>query len=325
MHQLRLLHTVLLSKMPPHNSPFPSSFNGASSLKHNRVARILFSNQGTSAPSTVSAVLGSNSSPTSVPHVQRDVPLPPCLSRPADQPGHTPPLGLDEQILLCVALTIPPKQRPARPPQAHGLSSLSPGFQPSSQLPPARQRHVSTTQVGQHPTLSIASQKRNASTAFAGIQPAISAEARAGRGPFPKPMPTILPVVRFGQPEHGTLHNAVSGLTTSTASLCFSGTQALHAGTTPRWLRRRVAGFTRSSFKKPLIMCPESRTSSSRTRVTQTLPSCSTRQLLCFEDFYDALPFPAPPRSLFAPSTSTMLWPRNAMPPLSFFSGFTGT
>ena len=79
----------------------------------------------------------------------------------------------------------------------------------------------------------------------------------------------------------------------------------------------------------------------SRTRVTRTSPSCSitthssptlqsllftklrqartrgTWWSLWFEDFYDALPFPAPPRSRFALFTFTMLWPRSAMPPLT--------
>ena len=69
--------------------------------------------------------------------------------------------------------------------------------------------------MGQHPTLSSAAQQRNASTALAGIQPAICAEARAGPRPFPKPTDTIIPTVRFGQPKppgHGTLDNADSDL-----------------------------------------------------------------------------------------------------------------
>ena len=55
--------------------------------------------------------------------------------------------------------------------------------------------------------------------------------------PFPKPTPTV---IRCGQPKppgHGT---------TSTVSRCSGGTPR-------RSLRRRVAGFTRSSFKKPVI------------------------------------------------------------------------
>ena len=38
MHPLRLLHTVLLTKMHPHNSPLPSSCSDASSLKTYRDA-----------------------------------------------------------------------------------------------------------------------------------------------------------------------------------------------------------------------------------------------------------------------------------------------
>ena len=56
MHILWLLHTVRLTKMPPHNSRFPSSFNGVSFQKTHCVAQILFSNQRTSATSAVSLV-----------------------------------------------------------------------------------------------------------------------------------------------------------------------------------------------------------------------------------------------------------------------------
>ena len=89
-------------------------------------------------------------------------------------------------------------------------------------------------------------------------------------------------------------------------------------GTTPRLLQRLVDGFMRSSYKKPVITCPKSRTNSSHTQATQTLPSFSTgthsnltlqflpfRKLhpartrgawlyLWFEDSCDALPFSAP-------------------------------
>ena len=113
----------------------------------------------------------------------------------------------------------------------------------------------------------------------------------------------------------------VTSCTTSAASRCSSGTQAQRARTPRRFLRRPVIGFTRSSFKKPVIMLHESRTSASRTQAAQTLPSCSTGthlslllqslslptlrqartrgvwQLLCFVDSCTVLPFlvPSPP------------------------------
>ena len=126
-----------------------------------------------------------------------------------------PPPGLEEQTLLRMSHNSPSKAAPARLPSSHGLCSSSPGAQPSSQLPPAPQPYVSTTPVGPHPTLSTAAHKRSASTALARTHLATSTEARAGRGPFPKPMPTITPMVRFGLPKppgHGHLHNADSDL-----------------------------------------------------------------------------------------------------------------
>ena len=65
----------------------------------------------------------------------------------------------------------------------------------------------------------------------------------------------------------------------NTVSRCFSGTQAQHAGTPPRLLQRLAVGFMRLPNKKPVITCPKSRTSSSRTQVAQILPSCSSGTL----------------------------------------------
>ena len=77
MHQLRLLRTVLLTKMPPHKSRLPSSFSDASSLKTYRDAWTLFSNQRASAALAVSAATAATEIPTQVSQAQRDVPLPP--------------------------------------------------------------------------------------------------------------------------------------------------------------------------------------------------------------------------------------------------------
>ena len=109
-------------------------------------------------------------------------------------------------VLLPVSVSvsvcnIPSTAAPTRLPSTHGLCSSSPGTQPSSQLPPAVQPHVCTTQVGPQPTRSTAAHKRNASPALARTHLAISAEASSGRGPSPKPLPTVIPMVRFGPPK----------------------------------------------------------------------------------------------------------------------------
>ena len=134
----------------------------------------------------------------------------------------------------------------------------------------------------------------------------------------------------------------------NTVSRCFSGTQAQHAGTPPRLLQRLAVGFMRLSYKKPVFMCsqvsdqfiaytsdrpchlaPQGHFRAQRCSLFLTkLRQARTRgvwQFFWFEGFCDALPFPAPPRLLFALSTSTMLRPRNAMPPLICSDGCTHT
>ena len=63
-------------------------------------------------------------------------------------------------------------------------------------------------------------------------------------------------------PTHGTMWTARSS------------TQELHP------LQPLADVLTHSSYKKPVITCRTSRTNSSRTQVTRTSPSCSTRTLL---------------------------------------------
>ena len=126
-----------------------------------------------------------------------------------------PPAGLEAQALLGTSHHIPSKAAPARRSSSHGPCLSPPGTQSSSQSPPALQPTVSTTQVGPHPSLFAEAPERGASTALARTHLGISTEARAGRGPFPKPMPIIIPIVRFGLPKppaHGYFHNADSDL-----------------------------------------------------------------------------------------------------------------
>ena len=98
-----------------------------------------------------------------------------------------PPPGLEHQASLCSLHGIPFKAAPVRP-----------CTHPSTSAPPP-QPHVRTTQVGTHADRSSATYKRRASTAPAGIHHTISADPRAGRGPFPKPRALFLPMVKFEQ------------------------------------------------------------------------------------------------------------------------------
>ena len=204
----------------------------------------------------------SNGGPIPVPRAQRDSTPP-------------PPPGLEAQALMRISHTITSKAAPARRSLAHGPCHSPPGTQNSSPPPPALQHHVSTTQVGPHPSLFAAAPERSASTALAGTHLAISAEARA-------PSPCLPPYPWYVLAYASHLDTATSTMQTvisciiNTVSQCFSGTQAQHAGTPPRLSQRIVDGFMRSSNKRPVITCHMSRTTSSRTQVTRTSPSCST-------------------------------------------------
>ena len=112
----------------------------------------------------------SNSGPIPVPHTQH---------------GRTPlpPPELEEQTLLRISHNIPSRAVPARLPSTHALCSSSLGTQSSSQLPPALQLHVSTTHVGPRPTLYTEAHPKPVLVPPFRNPP----EARAGRGPFPKP------------------------------------------------------------------------------------------------------------------------------------------
>ena len=212
-HLLRRLHTVLLSKMPPHNSSSQSFFLGASTPKTRWIARPVnlsmgmsvaphFPNRGTSAVSTVSAAPA-----TTVATFQSPVH---CLTAHhlrflGSKVGHSWEFHATSRPKLCLCVLIrilaPPALRracllhlPRRLPHSH------------RSLPPM---------WGTDITCSAVAHKRSASTALAGTHSAIGADPRAGRGSFPKPRPVVLPMVRFGllKPDgHGYLHNADSDL-----------------------------------------------------------------------------------------------------------------
>ena len=97
----------------------------------------------------------------------------------------------------------------------HGILVKAP-VRPRSQLAllPRQVRHSHPLQRP-YSHISVPPHKRSASAALAGTHSAIGADPRAGRGPFPKPRPEVLPMVSFGLPNLAGLdhiHNADSDL-----------------------------------------------------------------------------------------------------------------
>ena len=89
--------------------------------------------------------------------------------------------------------------------------------------------------MGTHPVRSSATYKRSASTALSRTHHPISADPRAGRGPFPKPRALVLLMVKFGQVKPnglGRIDTVDSDLMHHQyrLSLFFSGTHAQRAG-----------------------------------------------------------------------------------------------
>ena len=217
------------------------------------------------------------------------------------------------------------------PRQVHSLHlSFPPPYSPMS-IPP---------QVGPHPTLSIADQKRSASTALAGTHLAISAEACAG-WTIPKAHGYYFTyATTFGFPNHLGMATSTMQTVTSciidTVSRCFSGTQAQHAGTPPRLLRRLCGRFHAVILQEASDHVPQVSDQVSDQFISYT--SDTDLVILLNRDTSEpnaavfafhgastskdtwrygssrgswtlATPFPssAPPRSRVAPSTPTML------------------
>ena len=179
--------------------------------------------------------------------------------------GRTP-TGLAAQTLLGFSHHIPSKEALARRSSSHGPYLSPPGTQPSTQIPPALQPHVSTTQVGPHPSLFAAAPKKECQYRSCGNPP-----CHQCRGPC---------MVRLGLPKprgDGYLHNADIDLMHHQYRLSvLQWNPGPARRNPPRLAQRLVDGFMRSSCKKPVITCHMSRTNSSRTLVTRTSPSCST-------------------------------------------------
>ena len=188
--------------MPPRSSPLPSFSNSASSLKPYRRALSHFPNPGTPVLSTVSAAPAAAVDPFQslvrsltahhlrlqdsrnrhswVFHTTSILKLRPCV------PFHTMAPALPRQARRLHLLHRLPYSRRSEPPWWE-------------HIPLVHQLH----------------HKRSAGTALAETHSAIGADPRAGRGPFPKTRPVVLPKVRFGLPKPaglGHLHNADSDL-----------------------------------------------------------------------------------------------------------------
>ena len=134
---------------------------------------------------------------------------------PHAHPGLLPPPVLVGLNLPGSAHFIPTKAAPIRPSRLPG--PLSPTAETLNPTQPsiAQQSKASTTLVGQQPPVACSGHDWTASTALARMQLTTRAAACAGLGPFPRPAPTVLPMVRFVPPTpsgHGTLHNSDSDL-----------------------------------------------------------------------------------------------------------------
>ena len=246
-----------------------------------------------------------------------------------------------------------PKVRPCDPRSQLALAFTSSGASFTSTSTPSRQPHVSTTQVGTHSARSSPAHTRSASTALTGTHSAIGADSRAGRGPFPKPRPVVLPMVSFGQTKPAGLghsHNADSEPMHHPSRLFILQWNPGPARRNPTQIIAAACGrFQAVILQEASDHVPTSPTSSLRTLATRTSPSCSTRTPLSpilrfspvmkprpakihgawcyspFEAFCVALLSQAPLRSRFALHTSTMSWPRNVMRPLIYHDAHTCT
>ena len=212
MHLHKLPHTVPLSQMHPPNSRSQSSFLGASALVTRWIDSLLSLRMGLSGaplhhPKHMDATLSVSS--TSGGDVRTLVPRTQLNGAPP------PPPGLEVQCPLRSPHGFLVKAASVRLRSQLTLAFTSPGatFAPTST--PSLQPQVSTTQVGTHSARSSHAHQRSASTAQAGTHPAIGADPRGARGPFPKPQPLVLLVVSFGQAKPaglGHIDNAESDL-----------------------------------------------------------------------------------------------------------------
>ena len=194
------------------SSRLVSSSNGASSPRLSTATHPFFPTQGHRHINSLSSIR-SNNGPLPVPRTQRRSTSRACGTTslgilhnvPSKKSAHAPPFErLPLFFFAGYTAFISASVRPTAPCEHHPNGNTSHSI------------HCST---------------RSACTGLAGIHLAISVEARVGREPFPRPMPAIMQMVRFGRlkpPGHGYLHKADSDLMQNTVPQCFSGTCVQH-------------------------------------------------------------------------------------------------
>ena len=149
-----------------------------------------------------------------------------CTTAPRARLHSAPPRppGLEDYAHLCSSHGIPAKAAPVGP-CTHTSTSAS-----------SLQPRVSTTEVGTHADSSSTTFKRSASTVLAGTHHATDADPRAGRGPFSKPRPVVLPMARFGLSKPaglGHIHSADSDPYASSMSSLYSTVESRSSAQEP--------------------------------------------------------------------------------------------
>ena len=162
----------------------------------------------------------------------------------------------------------------------------------------------------------------------------IGAGPRASRVPFPKRRPVVLPMVRFGlpKPDGTACSNADSDLMLHQFRL---SVLQWNPGAARRQPTQIIAAtvtdqFTAYTGNTDLAILLNKDTFEPDPAVFAFQEASSSKDTWCMvvlvvRGLLRRLPFLALPRSRFALSTSTMLWPRNAMPPPTCSVAYTRT
>ena len=257
--------------------------------------------------------------PTSPLQVQREALPLMCSCRFVCLSAHPPLPGLEVLCHRIPSHLIPSKAMPTRPTPTHNVSTALAGTQNASPLPSSQLPDACTALVGQHLPSSSVVQAREASTALAGTQHrsrtlSETCASRSANGAF------------CAAHTQRALLNADSDLMHHQHRLSVLQRDPGPARKNPTQILAGACGYPPRS---PVIMLRESRTSSSRTRVTPISLSCSTRTrssptplsslsprrhledggTWSFVDCCVARLSPVLLRSRSAQSMSTMLWP----------------
>ena len=207
--------------------------------------------------------------------------------------------------------------------------------------------------IGTHTARSSATHTRSASTALAGTHPAIGADPRVGRGPFPKPRPVVLPMVNFGQAKPaglGHTHNVDSDRmhqqcrlsvlqwnpgparkkhTNIIAATCgrFHAVIRQEASDHVPHITDQFIAYTGNTDLAILLNKDTFEPDPTVLSFRENSTSKGTwgMVLLIVRALLHRPHFLGHQRSHFAQYTFTMSLPRSVMHPLIYFSGFTGT